>query len=201
MQKKTDNSSIRRYLLIIVLVLWVVVLWLFLKSRSPVSAVVPDAVYKVRAYTTSKEKAGAALKSAKSLGMKGSMSKCRRTISKFMGYIVEQDFTGDSTINKADSIKGLLKSKGYSFKIIKHPNEKKLTMRLNKKFRSKEKADKVSEEIFQSSTVTFKVKKHYKKTGYKAFVVVFTGIDNREKAQELKEQLSKYTSDVEMVSY
>ena len=183
------------------LVLWVVVLWLFLKSRSTVSAVVPDAVYKVRAYSTSKEKAGSALKSAKNLGMSGSMSKCKRTITKFMGYVVEQNFTGDSTIKKADSIKGLLKSKGYSFRIIKHPNEKKITLRLKKKFREKAEADKVSEEIFQSSTVPFKVKKHFKKTGYKAFVVVFTGIDNREKAQELKEHLSQYTSDVELVSY
>ena len=201
MRNKPDSSPVRRILIIIVLILWSVALWLYVNSKPPASAVMPDVKYKLRAYTTVKDKAKKALNTGKKMGLNGSMSRTGRTIKKFMGYSVEQDFSGKTTMRKAGYVKDLLKSRGYNLKVIKSPDGKKITFRVKNIFKGKAEAEQVAQKIFEASTVTFNVRQYYKNSAYTAFMVVFPGISEKEKAEELKDSISVYTTDIELISY
>lgn len=201
MRNNPDGLPVRRILIIIVLILWSASLWLYISSNPPASAVMPNVKYKLRAYTTAKDKAEKVLNSGRAMGLKGSISRTGRTIKKFMGYTVEQDFSSETTMRKAGYVKDLLKSKGYNLKVIKSPDGKKLTFRVKEIFKGKGEAEKVAQEIFEASTVTFNVRQHYKNSAYTAFMVVFPGIGAKEKAEELKAGISVYTTDTELVSY
>ncbi len=201
MRNNPDSSPVRRIIIVIVLILWSVVLWLYVNSKPPVSAVMPDIRYKLRAYTTVKDKAEKVLSTGRTMGLKGSMSRTGRTIKKFMGYTVEQDFSGETTMRKAGYVKDLLKSRGYNLKVIKSTDGKKLTFRVKDIFKGKSEAEQVAQKIFEASTVTFNVRQYYKNSAYTAFMVVFPGISQKEKAEELKEGISVYTTDIELISY
>lgn len=201
MRNNPDSLTVRRILIIIVLILWSVVLWFFMNSKPTVSAVLPDVKYKLRAYTTVKDKAQKVLSAGKTMGVNGSMSRTQRTIKKFMGYTVEQDFSGETTMRKAGYVKDLLKSKGYNLKVIKSPDSKKITFRVQNVFREKSEAEQAAQKIFEASTVTFNVQQHYKSSAYTPFMVVFPIIESKEKAEELKESISVYTTDIELISY
>lgn len=201
MKNNPDSLPVRRILIVIVLILWSVVLWLYVNSPPPASAVMPVVKYKLRAYTTVKDKAEKSLNAGKAMNMKGSMSRTGRTIKKFMGYTVEQDFSGETTMRKAGYVKDLLKSRGYNLKVIKSADGKKLTFRVKDIFKGKAEAEQVAQKIFEASTVTFHVKQYYKNSAYTAFMVVFPGIAEKEKAEELKDSISVYTTDIELISY
>jgi len=198
---KSNTHLIRRTLTVVVFLLWLISLWLIMKSRATVSAALPDVLYKVRAYSTSKNKAEEALKAGEELGLKGTRSSCKRDINKFMGYIVAQDFSSKTTGKKVGDISDLLKSRGHKSRILTDKKEKVLTIQVGGHFSSRKKAQEIAKDVYRLSTVSFDVRKNYKRVKYKAFVVVFSNIREREIAQKLKKQLNVLTSDVELITY
>ncbi|MCD4783972.1 MAG: hypothetical protein K8T10_09135 [Candidatus Eremiobacteraeota bacterium] len=135
------------------------------------------------------------------MGFKGTVLKIKKKTKKFMGYIVVQDFSSKTTGKKAEYISDFLGSRGFSSKIIPDSQGKKTTIRVGNYYSNKDKAKEAADKVYESSGVTFDVRKYFKNVSYNAFLVSFPGIREKERANELSQKLQILTSDVKMVMY
>jgi len=197
-----SSADVRRVLMLLCLVGIFVFYYLWKVSYPPTDKnIVPRALYKVRAYTTSKEEVMKIKKVAKDIGVKGSVYKDVRKVKKFLGYVVYQDFSTKEGIEKIEYIRDFLEANGYVPRIEEDKKKSCVRVQVGRIYSTKDKALHVAKKIKERSLVPFKVEKFFKDTPYKAFVVVFSNIRHRDVAIKLKKELSKITSDVEMISY
>lgn len=196
-----NTSEFRRISIVIILILWIASLCLFLRSRNTEDQKKKAPLFKVKAYFTTRAIAGKALEEAKKMGFKGTMQKSKKKTRKFMGYIVAQDFSSETTRKKAQYISDFLGSRGFSSKIIPDSQGNKTTIRVGNYYSNKDKAKKTADKVYESSGVTFDVRKYFKNVSYNTFLVSFPGIREKERANKLSQKLQVLTSDVEMVMY
>ncbi len=195
-------ADIRRVLMLLCLAGSFIFYHLWKVSYPPANKrIAPRVLYKVRAYTTSKEEVTKIKKIAKDMGVKGSVCKGVRKVKKFLGYVVYQDFSTEEGIEKIEYIRDFLEANGYVPRIEEDKKKSCVRVQVGKVYSTKDKALHVAKNIKERSLVPFKVEKFFKDTPYKAFVIVFSNIRCRDVAVKLKDKLSKITSDVEMISY
>jgi len=197
-----NPSEFRRISIIIVLVLWIAGLCLFLRTKNTGEHNKKKTVlFKVKAFCTSRAVAEKSLGEAKKMRFKGNVQKVTRKTRKFMGYIVIQDFSTRTTEKKVQDIIDFLGSHGFKTRVISDSPGKKVTIRVGNYYPDAEKAQKLADKVYESSGVSFDVRKYFKNVSYKTFLVSVPGIREKEKANKLSRKFQILTSDVETVMY
>jgi hypothetical protein len=197
-----NPAVIRRVALIVVLILWFTHFWLAKISQpSPELVNKPKLLYKVRAYSKTVDEAEKIKTIGQKFGLRGNTEKSTRTISKFMGYIVVQDFITGKESEKVRYICEYLESKNYNTEVLEGSKEGSVSIRVGDIYPDERVALETVKEISEQINIKFDVKKYSRNTKYTTFVVVFSDIDSKQTAEDLKKNVETITSDTEMVSY
>jgi hypothetical protein len=195
-------TGIRRTALISVIVLWFTCFWLAkVSSPSPEIINKPQLLYKVRAYLKSQEDAEKVKAIGQNFTLNGTISRDIRTIKKFMGYVVIQDFADLRGSERIGYICEYLESKSYPAQVLEERPDGTVIVQIGDIYPDEEKAREVAEEVFTQTSNRFYVERYFKDTPYKAFVVVFQDISCKKTAEELKQNIEIITADTELVSY
>jgi len=197
-----NPSGIRRVLLIIFIILGIIFFRLWkISMPPPAEAPVKSLRYKVRAYALSKQEAEKIKLIGSQEGYKGSVVKGTRTIKKFMGYEVTQDLSPTNDPEKIKYIGEYLRDKGYKSFFSEDKSKNVLRIKIGDSYADEGTAKKVASEVKDITGISFEVKKSFRNNTFKAFIVIFQEIKEKNKAIILKEKISSVNTDVEIISY
>ncbi len=196
-----NPTRLRRLAAIISIVLFAIFVWLWNNSQpATVQVKKPPVLYKVRAFTQSRADAENLVPLGEAREVKSYTTETNRTIRKFMGFRVIQQFKVDEDSPHGGYIRDFLVSRGFEVTIVNRDRDS-LTLQVGGACPRQELAEDLAQKVYENTGVSFEVEKYFKETPYRAFTVIFDEIDSRQTAEELRSLAEEVTSEVELVSY